>query len=124
MTQEKTALVESNLENLPASQHGQELQPETAFNPMFPWANMLPGLQIDYQQVEVRLQGKQTQIKGKRASYRGGVIKQESINVQGPSELYLDAVRNMQIQMQETMKLMFLPWSGMMGHRERRSDKD
>ena len=78
-----------------------------ALNPMLPWLNMMPSMQIEYQQIEIRLQGEGAHISGRRASYKDGVINEERFNIQGPAQLYLSAAQQMQQQVQSMMNMLF-----------------
>ncbi|MGI1671293.1 MAG: hypothetical protein K6L74_13350 [Neptuniibacter sp.] len=123
MSQDKTVAVNSNQESLPTTEKEDSLPAASAFNPMLPWLNMMPNIHIEYRQIEIRLQGEGAKVSGRRASYRDGVINEESINIQGPAQLYFDTAQQFQQQMQNMMSMMLMPWTGAMLQKKEQSNK-
>jgi hypothetical protein len=83
-------------------------------SPLMPWLNMDQWFQIEYQRVEIWIEGGQTHIHGERKVFCDGEFTEETVDANAPLTHYLTTVDQMQQQTQRMMQAMLMPWLSLM----------
>lgn len=108
------------------SENSQEPATISEFNPLAPWASMLPWLRLEYLMFEIHLEDDQLRVRGEHGRFEAGLQTKNRIDASIPVELCLEAAEQMQLhlnqmfqhQLQQQMKTMtqafMMPWTAMM----------
>lgn len=104
------------------SAKNQELETLNGFNPLLPWAPILPWLNFEYLKLEVRLEDDQVRVLGEHGRFDRGMHATRQIDASIPAEQIIEAAermqhllqRQLQQQMTRMMQAAMLPWTAMM----------
>ncbi|WP_432695140.1 hypothetical protein ACQUQP_11330 [Marinobacterium sp. YM272] len=84
-----------------------ELQRPIGFNPLQPWAAMLPWLRLEYLKIELSLEDDQIRVRGEHGRFEDGLHASEQVEACIPAELCLEAAERIQLQLQQQFQQYF-----------------